>query len=103
MNLFSAFASDVAIDLGTANTLVHVPGRGVVIDEPSVVSVQTRNAVRRVIAVGERAKLMVGRTPDGIETIKPHADSPVGYEHDFRSTEATSNPMRSNRCLDCSV
>ena len=79
------FSDDIAIDLGTANTLVHVPGRGVVIDEPSVVSVQTRNAVRQVIAVGERAKLMVGRTPDGIETIKPMRDGVIA---DFVATEA---------------
>ena len=79
------FSDDIAIDLGTANTLVHVPGRGVVIDEPSVVAIQTRNATRQVIAVGERAKLMVGRTPDGIETIKPMRDGVIA---DFVATEA---------------
>jgi rod shape-determining protein MreB and related proteins len=76
------FSDDIAIDLGTANTLVHVPGRGIVIDEPSVVAIQTRNASRQVIAVGERAKLMVGRTPDGI---KPMRDGVIA---DFVATEA---------------
>ena len=79
------FTDDIAIDLGTANTLVYVPGRGVVIDEPSVVAIQTRNASRQVIAVGERAKLMVGRTPDNIETIKPMRDGVIA---DFVATEA---------------
>ena len=79
------FSDDIAIDLGTANTLVHVPGRGVVIDEPSVVAIQTRNGNRQVIAIGERAKLMLGRTPDGIETIRPMRDGVIA---DFVATEA---------------
>lgn len=83
--VMGVFTDDIAIDLGTANTLVYVPGRGIVIDEPSVVAIQTRNATRHVIAVGERAKLMVGRTPDGIETIKPMRDGVIA---DFVATEA---------------
>jgi rod shape-determining protein MreB len=66
------FASfDLAIDLGTANTIVYVPSRGVVLNEPSVVAIETINGVKRVKAVGVEAKLMVGRTPPYIEVIRP--------------------------------
>ena len=57
-------STDMAIDLGTANTLVYVPGRGIVLDEPSVVAIApTRDGGREVIAVGREAKSMLGRTP----------------------------------------
>lgn len=79
-----AFSDDIAIDLGTANTLVHVAGRGVIIDEPSVVAVQNRGGVREVLAVGQKAKLMVGRTPESIETIRPLRDGVIA---DFIATE----------------
>ena len=85
MSVMSAFSDDIAIDLGTANTLVYVPGRGIIIDEPSVVAIRSRNGTREVIAVGQRAKMMVGRTPDGIETIKPMRDGVIA---DFVATEA---------------
>ncbi|MEL6299149.1 MAG: rod shape-determining protein [Pseudomonadota bacterium] len=78
------FSEDIAIDLGTANTLVHVLGRGTVIDEPSVVAIRTRNGSREVLAVGETAKLMLGRTPESIETIKPLRDGVIA---DFIATE----------------
>jgi rod shape-determining protein MreB len=66
------FAScDLAIDLGTANTIVYVPSRGVVLNEPSVVAIETVNGVKRIKAVGNEAKLMVGRTPAYIEVIRP--------------------------------
>src|SRR6187397_3513628 len=55
---------DLAVDLGTANTLVYVRGRGVVLDEPSVVAVETVRGEKRVKAVGDDAKLMMGKTPD---------------------------------------
>jgi rod shape-determining protein MreB len=72
------FASfDLAIDLGTANTIVHVPNRGIVLDEPSVVAIETINGVRRVKAVGDEAKLMVGRTPACIEVIRPLKDGVI--------------------------
>jgi len=72
------FASyDMAIDLGTANTIVHVPSRGVVLNEPSVVAIETINGVRRVKAVGNEAKLMMGRTPAHIETIRPLRDGVI--------------------------
>lgn len=62
---------DLAIDLGTANTVVYVPGAGIVTSEPSVVAMETVNGVRRVRAVGNDAKLMLGKTPRGVETIRP--------------------------------
>ncbi len=61
----------IAIDLGTANTLVYVRGRGVVIEEPSVVATEVENGVSRVLAVGADAKLMMGKTPVNVRTIRP--------------------------------
>lgn len=81
----STFSDDIAIDLGTANTLVHVVGRGIVIDEPSVVAIQTANGQRKVLSVGQRAKKMIGRTPESIETIRPMRDGVIA---DFVATEA---------------
>ena len=65
------FSSDMAIDLGTANTLVYVKGRGIVLSEPSVVAYHVKDGVKKVLAVGEDAKLMLGRTPGSIEAIRP--------------------------------
>jgi len=62
---------DIAIDLGTANTVVYLQGRGIVLNEPSVVAMEVANGVRRVRAVGNDAKLMMGKTPDYIKTIRP--------------------------------
>jgi len=62
---------DIAIDLGTANTVVYLRGRGIVVDEPSVVAMEMVDGVRRVRAVGADAKLMWGKTPEGINTIRP--------------------------------
>lgn len=78
-----AFSDDIAIDLGTANTLIHVHGRGIIIDEPSVVAMRSRSGGREVLAVGQKAKLMVGRTPESIETIRPLRDGVVA---DFIAT-----------------
>ncbi|HRK18649.1 MAG TPA: rod shape-determining protein [Hyphomicrobiaceae bacterium] len=78
------FSDDIAIDLGTANTLVYVAGRGVIIDEPSVVAIRSRNGTREVLAVGQKAKMMVGRTPESIETIRPMRDGVIA---DFIATE----------------
>jgi rod shape-determining protein MreB len=79
-----AFSDDIAIDLGTANTLVHVVGRGIIIDEPSLVAVQNRGGVREMLAVGERARTMVGKTPEDIESIRPLRDGVIA---DFVATE----------------
>ena len=72
MSIFgSLFSSDMAIDLGTANTLVYVKGKGIVLNEPSVVAYHMKNGRKEVLAVGEDAKLMLGRTPGSIEAIRP--------------------------------
>jgi len=69
--ILGMLSSDMAIDLGTANTLVYVKGRGIVLNEPSVVAIKTDNGKKRVLAVGDEAKLMLGRTPGNIEAIRP--------------------------------
>ncbi len=84
LGVSGVLSDDISIDLGTANTLVHVAGRGIVIDEPSVVAVRNRHGVRDVIEVGQKAKAMLGRTPDGIETIRPMRDGVIA---DFIATE----------------
>src|SRR4051794_17232635 len=68
-NWFKFTSRDMAIDLGTANTVVYVRGHGIVLNEPSVVAVETINGVKRVKAVGVDAKLMMGKTPESIEAI----------------------------------
>ncbi len=70
-SLFNFSPCDIAIDLGTANTVVYVRGTGIIASEPSVVAMETTNGVRRVRAVGDDAKLMMGKTPDNIRTIRP--------------------------------
>ncbi|HWU01222.1 MAG TPA: rod shape-determining protein [Novosphingobium sp.] len=70
-DLFSLASSDLAIDLGTANTVVHVRNQGVVFAEPSVVALHTVNGSTAVLAVGADAKLMMGKTPDHIRTVRP--------------------------------
>ena len=70
-SLFNFASRDIAIDLGTANTVVYVCGEGIVTSEPSVVSMEMVNGVRKVRAVGDDAKLMMGKTPGNIQTIRP--------------------------------
>jgi rod shape-determining protein MreB len=79
-----AFSDDIAIDLGTANTLVHVVGRGIIIDEPSVVAVQMRGGRREVLAIGLRAKAMLGKTPEPVEIVRPLRNGVIA---DFIATE----------------
>ncbi len=82
----SLFSNDLAIDLGTATTLIYMKGRGIVSSEPSVVAVQTdKRGERRILAVGKEAKEMLGRTPIGIEAIRPLRDGVIA---DFEITEA---------------
>lgn len=69
--ILSMMSSDMAIDLGTANTLVYVKGRGIVLNEPSVVAIANIKGKRQVLAVGAEAKQMVGRTPGNIQAIRP--------------------------------
>lgn len=85
--LRSYFSSDLAIDLGTANTLIYVRGKGVVLDEPSVVAIRTEggpNAKRTIQAVGAAAKQMLGKTPGNIQAIRPMKDGVIA---DFVVTE----------------
>ena len=71
MGFFPLRAADLAIDLGTANTVVYLKGHGIVLAEPSVVTLETVKGIRQVRAVGDDAKLMLGKTPDNVETIRP--------------------------------
>lgn len=76
--LFGLFSSDLAIDLGTANTLVYVKGRGIVVNEPSVVAVKKSTQGRdTILAVGGQAKQMLGRTPENIVAIRPLMDGVI--------------------------
>jgi rod shape-determining protein MreB len=84
MGVTSAFSDDVAIDLGTANTLVHVAGRGIIIDEPSIVAVRAHRGVREILAVGRKAKALIGRTPEALEIVRPMRDGVIA---DFVATE----------------
>jgi rod shape-determining protein MreB len=81
-SLFAVAGQDMAIDLGTANTLVYVRGSGIVLNEPSVVAINTRN--NRALAVGMEAKRMIGRTPSYIQAIRPLRDGVIA---DFDITE----------------
>ncbi|MCZ6570839.1 MAG: rod shape-determining protein, partial [Deltaproteobacteria bacterium] len=84
--LLGLFSNDLAIDLGTANTLVFAKGRGVVSNEPSVVAVQADDrGVDRVRAVGKEAKSMLGRTPGSIRAVRPLKDGVIA---DFEIAEA---------------
>ncbi|HOI10472.1 MAG TPA: rod shape-determining protein [Myxococcota bacterium] len=83
---YGLFSNDLAIDLGTATTLVYVRGKGIVSCEPSVVAIfKDHRNTRRVLAVGREAKEMLGRTPGGIEAIRPMKDGVIA---DFEVTEA---------------
>lgn len=76
-NLFKFRSQDMAIDLGTANTVVYVRGQGIVLNEPSVVAIETINGIKKVKAVGNDAKMMMGKTPDSIEAIRPLRDGVI--------------------------
>ena len=94
----SLFNSDMAIDLGTAHTLVYVQGKGIVLNEPSVVAIEKNS--NKILAVGSEAKRMVGRTPANIAAIRPMKDGviadfemaermlPVSYTHLTLPTKA---------------
>ena len=84
--IFGWLSNDLAIDLGTANTLVYVRGNGIVLDEPSVVAVRRNGrGANKVLAVGQEAKMMLGRTPGHIEAIRPMKDGVIA---DFEVAEA---------------
>ncbi|NVK19727.1 MAG: rod shape-determining protein [Methylocystaceae bacterium] len=82
--LFGVLSADMAIDLGTANTLVYVKGKGIVLNEPSVVAIADNMGKKQVLAVGEEAKMMLGRTPGNIQAIRPLRDGVIA---DFEIAE----------------
>lgn len=85
--LMGLFSNDLSIDLGTANTLIYVRGKGMVLNEPSVVSIRTsarNNGTRSIVAVGENAKMMLGKENKDIETVRPMKDGVIA---DFEVTE----------------
>ena len=85
-SVFSLFSSDLAIDLGTANTLVYAKGKGIVVNEPSIVALNKNTG--DVEAVGREAKEMLGRTPGSIVAIRPMKDGVIA---DFKVTERMLN------------
>jgi rod shape-determining protein MreB len=88
--LLGLFSADMAIDLGTANTLVYVKGRGIVLNEPSVVAIAEVKGRKQVLAVGDEAKLMLGRTPGNITAIRPLRDGVIA---DFEVAEEMIKKM----------
>ena len=92
-SLLSMFSNDLAIDLGTANTLVYAKNKGIVVREPSIVAVNKVN--NNVEAVGKEAKEMLGRTPGNIVAVRPMKDGVIA---DFEVTEAML-PISSRACI----
>ena len=84
-SLFGWLSNDLAIDLGTANTLVFARGKGIVLREPSVVAIRKDARTNKVLAVGKEAKMMLGRTPGNIVAVRPIKDGVIA---DFEVTEA---------------
>ena len=85
--LFGMFSNDISIDLGTANTIIYMRGKGIVLDEPSVVAIrqnQGPGGPKKIEAVGVEAKKMLGRTPENINAIRPMKDGVIA---DFTYTE----------------
>ena len=82
--LAGMFSTDMSIDLGTANTLIYVKERGIILDEPSVVAIRIHNGQKSIEAVGAEAKRMLGRTPGNIQAIRPLKDGVIA---DFQVTE----------------
>lgn len=84
-SIFGAFSHDLAIDLGTSNTLIYMKGKGIVLNEPSVVAIRSdASGADRVLTVGREAKLMLGKTPEKIQAIRPMKDGVIA---DFEITE----------------
>ena len=102
-NLFKFGPQNMAIDLGTANTLVYVQDQGIILDEPSVVAIEKINGHRQVKAVGDDAKMMMGKTPDTIEAIRPLRDGVIAdiehaeemIKHFLRKVHGRKNLFRS--------
>lgn len=110
LSRFFKFGSqNMAIDLGTANTLVYVQDRGIVLNEPSVVAIETLNGVKKVKAVGDDAKMMMGKTPDNIEAIRPLRDGVIAdieiaeemIKHFIRKVHGKKNLFRYPEIVIC--
>lgn len=102
------FTQDIGIDLGTANTLVFVKGKGIVIREPSVVAVDVRSTPHKVVAVGAEAKEMIGRTPGSITAVRPLKDGVIAdfditadMLKEFISRALNSSPLNKARVMIC--
>ena len=93
MNLFSLKSKDIGIDLGTANTLVTLKGKGIVLKEPSVVAIDRRNGA--ILATGYEAKEMLGRTPEQIKAVRPLKDGVIA---DFTATQLMLKNIVSKVC-----
>ncbi|MEW4448049.1 rod shape-determining protein [Qipengyuania sp. JC766] len=108
-NLFKLGAQNMAIDLGTANTLVYVDGQGIVLNEPSVVAIETIQGIKKVKAVGDDAKMMMGKTPDTIEAIRPLRDGVIAdieiaeemIKHFIRKVHGKKNLFRYPEIVIC--
>jgi rod shape-determining protein MreB len=106
---FKFGSQNMAIDLGTANTLVYVQDRGIVLNEPSVVAIETLNGVKKVKAVGDDAKMMMGKTPDNIEAIRPLRDGVIAdieiaeemIKHFIRKVHGKKNLFRYPEIVIC--
>lgn len=110
MSRFFKFGSqNMAIDLGTANTLVYVQDRGIVLNEPSVVAIETLNGIKKVKAVGDDAKMMMGKTPDNIQAIRPLRDGVIAdieiaeemIKHFIRKVHGKKNLFRYPEIVIC--
>lgn len=107
MGFFGVFSKDMGIDLGTANTLVFVKGKGIVVREPSVVAIQTKS--NEVLAVGSEAKRMIGRTPGNIVAIRPMKDGVIAdfnvtksmIEYFLRKAYQRKSPLSQPRVVVC--
>ncbi len=98
-DLQDIFARDIGIDLGTANVLIHVKGKGIVLNQPTVVAMDRNTG--KVLEVGEDAQRMVGRTPENIEAIRPLKDGVIA---DFDVTEAMLKYfIQKNKCSKLSI
>ena len=80
------FAKDIGIDLGTANVLIHIKGEGIVLNEPSIVAIDSDS--KKILAVGKQAREMLGRTPGKVQAIRPMKDGVIA---DFEITEMMLN------------
>src|SRR5690625_6099063 len=93
------FSRDVGIDLGTANVLIHMRGKGIVLSEPAVVAMERGSG--RVLEVGESAYRMVGRTPGNIQAIRPLKDGVIADFEDRKSTRLNSSHVAISYAVFC--